>query len=430
MRQSLPAGPSLPPVVQTARWIARPTQFMETSRRDHGDVFTVRLAGVGKYVFISDPALVKQVFTASPDHLLAGEANWPLVPVLGNRSLLTLDGKDHLSQRRLLLPPFHGERLERYRELFAEVTSRHVERWPRGEPFGLLPKMQAITLELIMLVVFGEHEDPQRLERLGQLMTGLATAGQRPVGMIPWLRHDLGPWSPMGMFMKVRERVDRGLYDEIRLRRERGGLEERNDVLSLMLQARDEDGEPMTDQELRDELMTVLVAGHETTTTALSWAFERLIRHPGMYDRLATDERWPEAVVTETLRLRPPVPIVARRVVEPYQLNGYTIPAGENLAPCIWLTHRRPEVYPDPYAFNPGRFLDKGPETYSWLPFGGGTRRCIGAAFAQLEMTVVMRTIAQSVQMEAAEPEAEHISRRAIVLAPRQGSRVLVSAKA
>jgi cytochrome P450 len=234
----------------------------------------------------------------------------------------------------------------------------------------------------------------------------------------------------MGMFMKVRERVDRGLYDEIRLRRERGGLEERNDVLSLMLQARDEDGRPMTNQELRDELMTVLVAGHETTTTALSWAFERLIRHPGMYDRLATDERWPEAVVTETLRLRPPVPIVARRVVEPYQLNGYTIPAGENLAPCIWLTHRRPEVYPDPYAFNPGRFLDKGPETYSWLPFGGGTRRCIGAAFAQLEMTVVMRTIAQSVQMEAAEPEAEHISRRAIVLAPRQGSRVLVSAKA
>jgi cytochrome P450 len=429
MKASLPAGPSLPPVVQTARWIARPTQFMETSRRDHGDVFTVRLAGVGKYVFISDPALVKQVFTASPDHLRAGEANWPLVPVLGNRSLLTLDGKDHLSQRRLLLPPFHGERLERYRELFAEVASRHVERWPRGEPFALLPKMQAITLELIMLVVFGEDEDPTRLERLGELMTGLATAGQRPVGMIPWLRHDLGPWSPMGMFMKVRERVDRGLYDEIRLRRERGGLDERNDVLSLMLQARDEDGEPMTDQELRDELMTVLVAGHETTTTALSWAFERLIRHPGMYDRLATDERWPDAVVTETLRLRPPVPIVARRVVEPYQLNGHTIPAGENLAPCIWLTHRRPEVYPDPYAFNPARFLDKGPETYSWLPFGGGTRRCIGAAFAQLEMTVVMRTIAQSVQMEAAEPAAEHIGRRAIVLAPKRGSRVVVSAK-
>jgi cytochrome P450 len=221
--------------------------------------------------------------------------------------------------------------------------------------------------------------------------------------------------------MNVRAGVDRVLYEEIARRRERGGLDERTDVLSMLLQT------DMTDQELRDELMTVLVAGHETTTTALAWAFERLLRHPGMYERLRTDEAWPEAVINETLRLRPPVPIVARRVKEPYQLNGYTIPAGENLAPCIWLTHRREDVYPEPYAFKPERFLDKGPETYAWLPFGGGTRRCIGAAFAQLEMTVVMKTIAENVDMEPAEPDAEPVGRRAIVLAPKRGSRVIVS---
>ncbi|MEA2423982.1 MAG: cytochrome family, partial [Thermoleophilaceae bacterium] len=193
------------------------------------------------------------------------------------------------------------------------------------------------------------------------------------------------------------------------------------DVLSMLLQT------DMTDQELRDELMTILAAGHETTTTALAWAFERLLRHPGMYERLRTDERWPDAVINETLRLRPPVPIVARRVKEPYQLNGHTIPAGENLAPCIWLTHRRADVYPEPYEFKPERFLDKGPETYAWLPFGGGTRRCIGAAFAQLEMTVVMKTIAENIDLEPAEPAAERVGRRAIVLAPKRGSRVIAS---
>jgi cytochrome P450 len=220
--------------------------------------------------------------------------------------------------------------------------------------------------------------------------------------------------------MRVRKRVDDVLYAEITRRRERGGLEERHDVFSMLLQT------DMTDEELRDELMTILLAGHETTTTALAWAFERLLRHPGMYERLRTDDRWAEAVVSETLRLRPPIPIVGRAVKEDFQLNGWTIPAGEFLAPCIWLTHRREEVYPDPYAFKPERFLDKGPETYTWLPFGGGTRRCAGAAFAQLEMNVVMKTIAEKVDLEPADPEPEHVGRRAIVLAPKRGSRVIV----
>jgi cytochrome P450 len=253
-------------------------------------------------------------------------------------------------------------------------------------------------------------------------MTSLIEASQNKLAQLPWARYDFGRFSPMGMFMAVRKRVDDVIYDEIRHRRERGGLAEREDVFSMLLQT------DMTDEELRDELMTLLVAGHETTTTALSWAFERMLRHPGMYERLRTDARWPEAVVNETLRLRPPLPLVGRAVKEDFQLDGYTIPAGEFLAPCIWLTHRRPEVYPDPYAFRPERFLDKPPETYTWFPFGGGTRRCVGAAFAQLEMTVVMKTIAEEVVLEPADPPAERVARRAIVLSPKHGSRVLVAA--
>ena len=395
---------------------------MSRAQRRYGDVFTVRFASVGRIVFVSDPALIKTIFTASPDQLHAGEANWPLIPVTGDRSVLLLDGQEHLGRRKVLLPPFHGERLARYREMFAEVARAQIDTWPRGEPFPILPKMQAITLELIMKVVFGKDEDPARLGRLATAMTDLATAGQNPLGMIPYIsRYDLGRFSPMGMFMAVRRRVDAVLFEEIDRRRERGGLDEREDILSMLLQT------DMTNQELRDELMTVLVAGHETTTTALAWAFERLLRHPGHYERLRTDDRWAEAVVNETLRLRPPLPIVGRVVKQDFQLDGYTIPEGETLGPCIWLTHRNPEVYPDPYAFKPERFLDKGPETYSWLPFGGGTRRCVGASFAQLEMTVVMKTIASMVDMEPAEAAPEHVGRRGIVFAPKHGSRVVVS---
>jgi cytochrome P450 len=420
MRNGLPPGPSAPSVVQVARWIARPTEFMSKSRRDYGDVFTVRFASVGRVIFVSEPTLIKQIFTASPDQLRAGEANWPLIPVLGEQGTLLLDGQEHLTRRRLILPPFHGERLERYRQMFADVAAAHVARWPRGEPFALLPRMQAITLELIMKVVFGEDEDQARIDRLATEMMGLIAASQSRLAQLPWMGYDFGRYSPMGMFMRVRKRVDDVLFEEISRRRERGGLEDRPDVLSMLLQS------DMTDLELRDELMTILLAGHETTTTALAWAFERILRHPGMYERLRTDDRWAEAVVSETLRLRPPIPIVGRAVKSDFQLDGYTIPAGEMLAPCIWLTHRRPEVYADPYAFRPERFLDKGPETYAWLPFGGGTRRCAGAAFAQLEMTVVMKTIADSVDLEPAQAEAERVGRRAIVLAPKGGSRVVV----
>src|SRR4051795_4274088 len=205
MRPSLPPGPAVPPVIQVARWIARPTEFMNRTRRQYGDVFTVRFAGVGRIIFVSEPTLIKQIFTASPDQLRAGEANWPLIPVLGERGTLLLDGREHLTRRRLILPPFHGERLERYREMFAEVAREHIEHWPRGEPFALLPKVQAITLELIMKVVFGEDEDPARLERLAPQMMSLIPPSQSRLAQLPLPRRgDFGRYSPMGMFMRVR----------------------------------------------------------------------------------------------------------------------------------------------------------------------------------------------------------------------------------
>src|SRR4051794_7032883 len=308
MRNGLPPGPTAPPVVQVARWIARPTDFMNKTRREYGDVFTLRFASVGPIVFVSEPTLIKQIFTAPPDQLRAGEANWPLIPVLGEHGTLLLDGKEHLGRRKIILPPFHGERLERYREMFAEVAREQIARWPRNQPFELLPKMQSITLELIMRVVFGEDEDKARLEHLATAMTDLAAAGQNKLALIPWLRYDVGRWSPMGMFMAVRERVDRVLYEEIARRRERGGLDERHDVFSMLLQT------DMTDEEPGDERMTILTAGHETPTPALSWAFERLRRPPGMYERLRTAPKGAGAVASETLRLRPPIPLVGRVV--------------------------------------------------------------------------------------------------------------------
>src|SRR4051812_20102347 len=245
MRNGLPPGPTAPSVVQVARWIARPADFMNKTRREYGDVFTLRFASVGPIIFVSEPTLIKQIFTAPPDQLRAGEANWPLIPVLGEHGTLLLDGQEHLKRRRIILPPFHGERLERYRTMFAEVASDHIDRWPRGEPFALLPRVQAITLELIMKVVFGEDEEPARIKRLADEMMALIAASQSRLAQLPYMDRMSGRYSPMGIFMRVRGRVDDVLYEEIARRRARGGLDERPDVLSMLLET------DMTDEELR-----------------------------------------------------------------------------------------------------------------------------------------------------------------------------------
>src|SRR4051812_13070277 len=381
---ALPPGPAWPPALQTAAWIARPAPFMERARRRYGDVFTVRLAQVGTFVFTTDPELLKTVFTTGPDRLRAGEANVALEPLLGSRSVLPLDGAEHIRQRRLMLPPFHGERLRGYEQLIAEIATEEMRRWPVGEPIVLQPRMQAVTLEVILRVVFGMDEGP-RLVELRERLKKLLTVSTRPWALVPWLRRDLGRLSPWARFIEVRDAVDEAIFAEIARRRDDPSLPERTDIFSMLMQARDEDGTPLTDRELRDELITLLVAGHETTATGLAWAFERIVRQPGGLEQLAGSadddvREYADAVVQETLRLRPPIPIIARRVVnEPFELGEYEIPVGTMVAPCIYLVHRREDLYPDPYAFRPERFLDRPPETYSWLPFGGGMRRCIGA---------------------------------------------------
>src|SRR4051794_28743866 len=399
---AVPPGPAWPSLLQTAAWIARPAPFMERARRRYGDVFTVRLAQVGTCVFTTDPDLLKAVFTTGPDRLRAGEANVALEPVLGSRSVLLLDGAEHIRQRRLMLPPFHGERLRGYEQLIAQIAEEEMRSWPVvGSALALQPRMQAVTLEVILRVVFGLDRGPA-LAELRELIKKLLEVTTRPWALIPHLRRDLGPLSPWARFLAVRAAVDKALYAEIARRREDPtGLAERTDIFSLLMQARDEDGEPLSDRELRDELITLLVAGHETTATGLAWAFERIVRVRGGLDRIGRERDYAEAVVHETLRLRPPIPIVARRAVnEPVMLGSREIPVGVMIAPCIYLVHRRPDLYgPDPYAFRPERFLEHVPETYSWLPFGGGMRRCIGASFALLEMTTILQAVARAVRL-------------------------------
>jgi cytochrome P450 len=431
---SLPPGPRAPRAFQTARWIARPAAFLNDAARRYGDMFTLKIANEGTWVFISEPDAVKQVFTGDPRLLHAGEANIVLLPVLGSHSVLLLDDAAHMAQRKLMLPPFHGERMRGYEETMTEVAVREIERWPAGEPLSAWPTMQAITLEVIMRTVFGVRDAP-RLERLGRaLQTSLAWATEpRRMAQLAVL----GPRriAERGTLREALDPTDELIYEEIRSRRDAPDLAERTDVLSMLLQARHDDGSAMSDKELRDELMTLLVAGHETSATALAWALEALTRHPHALNRLrdeidAGDDSYLDAVVRETLRLRPVIALVLRRLMEPMEIGGRLLPAGVNVAPCIYLVHRRADVYDDPRAFRPERFLEQPPGTYTWIPFGGGVRRCLGASFAQFEMKVVLRELVARLDMRAARPRPERRVRRAIVFAPERGGEIVVERRA
>jgi cytochrome P450 family 135 len=425
----IPPGPRYPRALQTAGWVLRTGPFLERCRQRYGDVFTVRIAQEGTWVMLADPEHVRQVFTGDPAVLHAGEGNAVLRPFLGQNSVLTLDEAPHIAQRKLLLPPFHGERMQRYGEVMREIAEREVDGWPRGRPFRLLPHMQAVTLEVIMRAVFG-MEQGARLDRVRDvLQRTLAWATKRrQLALLAFL----GPQriERLPFFMRALRPVDELLIEEVRNRRADPLLEEREDILSLLLQARHEDGSPMSDQELRDELMTLLVAGHETTATALSWAIERLVRHPHKLERLRDEaltggNEYADAVAKETLRLRPVIPIVVRRLTRPLEVAGYELPAGVTVAPCIYLVHRRPDVYPDPTAFRPERFLEQPAGTYTWIPFGGGVRRCIGGSFAVFEMKEVLGAIARRVWLRPADPAPERVVRRAITLTPDRGAEVV-----
>jgi cytochrome P450 len=427
--QGLPPGPRMTSAAVTAIWARHAQWMMSQCAARFGETFSLRLLHEDPWVMVSNPEHVKQVFTGDPSTFHAGEGNRILLPVLGENSLLLLDERPHMHQRKLLLAPLHGTRMQGYAELMTEIAREEIAQWPTGVAYRLRPRMQAITLEIILRAVFGVQE-PERLADLRGQLRRLLDVLTSPL-MLGVLV--LGPerLARVRPFARMLEGVDRLIYAEIHHRRQAADLAQRSDILSLLLQARDEDGAPMSDRELRDELITLLVAGHETTATALAWAVERLTRHPGALQRL-TDEvaagetAYLDAVVTETLRLRPVISLVARHLSCPARIAGMELPAGVTVTPSIYLLHRRPDVYPEPDRFLPERFLHQPPGTYTWIPFGGGVRRCIGAAFAQFEMRVVLAELVRQRRVRAARPAPEPVLRRAITETPRFDAEVVL----
>jgi cytochrome P450 family 135 len=431
-RAPLPPGPRMPRAMQTIGWLSRPFQFVERARASYGDTFTMHIAR-DTFVVLSDPADVKQVFTGDPSVFHAGVSNIILLPFLGHKSVLLLDGAAHMSQRKLLLPPFHGEKMRRHVDLMREIAAQEIAQWPRGVPFQAHPHMQKVTLEVIMRIVFGVDEgDPRLAELRGSLRTLLeSTVSTKQLRKLLILGPERA--DKRRIFGPVLDPVDETIAAIIADRRTYDDLEDRDDVLSMLLLARHEDGSPMDAVELRDELVTLLVAGHETTATALAWALERLVRHPAMLERLTDEVRadegdeYVDGVIRETLRLRPVIPFVGRKLSEPQTIGGWDLPAGARVAPSIHLVHRREDIYPEAAAFRPERWLGTRPNPYTFLPFGGGVRRCLGAAFAETEMRAVLAEVVRNVRLAPARPESEKVGRRVITLVPGRGAEIIAT---
>jgi cytochrome P450 len=408
MGSMLPPGPSTPSAIQTAEWIARPTVLMRRAQAQHGEPFTLRLAWTdGPMVLTSDPAEIKRVYAAPPAVLHAGESSAFLEPFAGPRSILVLDGDEHMRERKLMLPPFHGDELKRWRATMAAVAEEELDRWTPGRPLRALAPMQAIALDVILRVVFGGG-DPQ-------LRDAIRRALQVPMPMLLamslWRDQERGPYSA---YLRRVRRLDALLYERIDGNASNGSL---LGVLKATGASR---------EQLRDQLATLLAAGHETTAGALGWALERLAHHPEILARIRErDDPYLEAVVKEVLRVRPVLAITPRKVVEPYELGGWTLPPGAHVTPCIYLAHRRPDVWEDPTAFRPERFLEGAPEPYAFIPFGGGVRRCVGAAFASLEMKEVLRAVARRFDLRPAAIGGERMRRRSITMTPSRGGYVV-----
>jgi cytochrome P450 len=426
----LPPGRRGTSFIGAAQFILDPLGQMRMSARRYGPVSRTRFPGFGLMIYLSDPELVRQMFAGDPSVYHAGEAaSTVLGPAVGPNSVLTLDEAPHLRQRKLLLPPFHGENMLRWAQTIREITERDMLSWPVGEPFALRSRTQRITLEVILRAVFGVR-GRERFERALTLVDEFARRANLVV-LFPFIRRDLGPLSPWSRFKRARSALDAFLYEEIALRRADPDLAERDDVLSLLLRATDEDGRPMSDRELRDELVTVIGAGHETTATSLAWAFERLLRNPRVLEQLksslAEGDDYLDATIKETLRMRPVILDIARRITLEVEVGGYRIPAGSLVLANIAAIHFREDLYPQPDEFRPERFLNGSAPSYAWVPFGGGVRRCIGASFAQFEMRVILRAILERAELRAASPRDERPRVRNITSAPARGCRVVLA---
>jgi len=432
---SLPPGPSAPPAVQTIRWLLGPIDFMNGCRRRFGDAFSVKFLGfTTPMVMISDPDSIRTLYRSRENGLPPGRTV-ALEPVMGPRSVLLLEGAEHLSRRKLMLPAFHGERMRRYESVIAEAATTEIDSWPLGEPFPIHPRMQAVTLEVILRAVFGVT-DPARLERLrAMLALMLANMASPRLQIRALVAQRFGREDPIERLRQQTRTVDDLLFAEIAERRADPMLDEREDILSMLVSARFEDGEPMEDGELRDQLITLLLAGHETTATALAWTIDLLLRNPGPMARLRAEidggagDEYLRAVIAEGLRLRPVVPIAGRRLGSELRVGSRVLEPGTDVTPAIWLTHTRADVYPEPLEFRPERFLADAPDTYAWIPFGGGVRRCLGAAFAEFEMRIALRELLVRCELRGARSAPERIARRNITFSPKDGTPVVLTAR-
>jgi cytochrome P450 len=442
-RMALPPVLPLPMPLQTLFWIRRPTQVMEYAHLLYGKMFTVRLPSFD-LTLTADRDAIRTIFAAKPDEMNAGRFNRILRPLVGDSSVLVLDGGEHMHRRKLLLPSFHGERMRFYGNTMAEITEQTMASWREGHAFSLHEHTQEITLQVILRSVFGA--DSAALDELSERIKRMMSRSTKPMTLVPMLYLANHPESeskaPWRWLLSHRDRTDTLLYELIRSARSASTAQDaRKDVLAMLLKARDEHGQGLSDSDLRDELMTALAAGHETTATALAWAVERLLANPAAYNNLRDEVRalgprpdperlialpYLDALVKEVMRMRPVVPLVGRVLMKPYTLAGYDLPAGTSVGACIYLAHRNPEIYPEPEQFRPERFLGVSPDPASYLPFGGGLRRCIGASFALYEMKIVLGTMLAACDFELAQPSPVRVVRRAVTFSPEGGTRVRV----
>jgi cytochrome P450 len=419
--------------MQTSQWMFRPIEFMDRCRKRYGRIFTIRLGPARNVIMVGSPDLAKQALSLDPGIVKAGDTNGIFRPVVGSNSILLLDGDAHMRQRKILLKGLGTSHAAQFVDQVREIAAKRIDGWETGQRLKLHDEMEAISFASIMRVVFGEHSDDSHAE-LRELIPDMMDRCDSPFTLMPWFRRELAGGSPFARLMKVLDRIDRILFELISDRRVDPMTQFRDDTVSLLLRAEHDDGSPLSDREVRDEILTMIMAGYETTTSGAAWALERLLRSPEQLQRLTTEiengseDTYLDAVVKETLRARPVVPVVARHVTQPIELGGYTIPAGSTLMVSIYLVHSDPETYPEPEQFRPERFLDGVPEEAAWIPFGGGVRRCLGARFAELEMKVILTQVLATARLRAVGRSAEDFKRKRFTFAPEHGAAAEVEA--
>lgn len=440
-------GPKTPGFSQLIEWIFNPLQLMEKSAKVYGDTFKLALFGDCPIVFFSHPQAIKEIFTANSDKFDVGRGGKIIEPLLGEKSVLLLDGAPHKRQRKLLMPPFHGNRMQSYSALICEITRKVMSDWKINEPFDIRDPLQEITLKVMLKAIFGLNEG-ERYDEIRQLICSTLDISGSPLRamqlFVPFLQKDLGAWSPWGKFLRQQKRLDDLFYDEFQERRDTPDVS-REDILSLMMAAHDEQGQPMTDQEVRDQLMTLLVGGHDTTVSSLAWAFYWIHHLPEVREKLlseldAVDNAedlntiaklsYLNGVCAETLRIYPAFLIPAIRITKaPIKIMGYEYPEGTWLTPCTYLTHHREDLYPEPKQFKPERFIEKQYSAYEYLPFGGGVRRCIGMAFALSQMKLVLVTVLRNFNLSIVNNHQVKLTRRGGVSAPSGGKWLVATGK-